>query len=171
MLVLETVFKAIHSLGATAWKDIPGYEQLADHLQNRKFIFELYETEDGALTLCILDQDYELQHIFGNWEGIGKGSVKDALKNLTEDETDYEMWDNDLFEYLQDQYNSLLLSLSEDQLECIDENEYTMEHLRELYHSGYYGDIVADNNGVYFEDLGYNGHIALDIPKYDGEMA
>lgn len=144
-LVLETVFKAIHTLSATAWEDIPGYEEFANQLQNRQFIFELYEDNAGGLYLCILNQDYEFRCAFDEWQYDKDGTLKNALKSLTEDQMAYNAWGNDM---LDDRHALTPL---------------TADDLQRMYKNGDFGVLIADNNGVYLGDMGYAGRQALDI--------
>lgn len=141
-LILEELFKGLHTLDAKEWKDIPGYEQFADHLHDQ-FFFEIYEDNGGALCLCILDHDLSLRRVFDDWEQLGDGCLRDALKRLTEDETDYELWGNDI----------------------LFQDRFTEEDLQEMYKDGRFGDLIADNHGVYLDDLGSAGHSALGIPR------
>lgn len=123
------------------WENIPGYELLAPHLHN--LFFEVYKNDGDEIFVCIFDQEFEFQRVFAFSEGLGELLFKDALEQLVEDKTAYEEWENDM----------LLLG------------NFTIEDLEEKYKNGEYGDLVANNDGVYFDDLGYAGRSSLAIPE------
>lgn len=118
------------------WKDIPNYGTLNNHVPLVRF--EIYEDNGGGLYLCIMASDGErCCRIFENWEYSGDSCLKNALEQLCEDETAYELWDGDL-------------------------SERTGFTEQALYENGL-GELVADNDGVYERRMGYAAHIALEI--------
>lgn len=62
----------------------------------KKTFFEVYGNNSGNLFLTILNEENEPFKIFENWEYGGEGVLFDALMQLMEDPTAYEMWDGDV---------------------------------------------------------------------------
>lgn len=119
----------------TTWKDIPGFEMVANH---RLPTFEVYEDNDGGLYLCILDGGMNCLRIFENWEYGDIGNLKEALEELAQDKTAYELWDGDL---------------------C-DRTGCTASY---LYEDGL-GALIADNDGAYIDSMGIAGRKAFGLP-------
>lgn len=60
--------------------------------------YEVYENNGGAVMLAILNDDLAPVAIFENWEYGPRGILADALQQLAEDPTAWEVWDGDMVE-------------------------------------------------------------------------
>lgn len=105
--------------------------------------YEIYENNGGALLMCILDDSGNCTRIFENWEFGPAGILSDAIRELEDDPTAYNMWDGDLIERLVE-------------VEGMDTTAL------DLYDEGL-GDLVADSTGYRNEYAGYAAKKALNM--------
>ena len=111
--------------------------------------WEAYENNGGGLFLVILDGDKPVR-IFENWEDC-PGILSDAIQQLAENPNAFEEWDGDLMERLS--YSPYKI----DRVITINEVYETL------------GDLIADNDGLYINRMGFNARDAFKIPDDEEE--
>lgn len=118
-------------------------------MENLKW--EAYEDSGGGLYLVILDGDKPV-HIFENWEYCSEpGILSDAVQQLAENPNAFEAWDGDLMERLTDSPYNIV-------------RKYTIEEVYETL-----GDLIADNDGLYINHMGFAARTAFNIPDDEEE--
>lgn len=100
--------------------------------------YEIYEDNGGGLYLCLFDNEDNCIKIFDNWEYDVPGILVEAIGCID----GYFAWDNDMVK-----------RLSEEGIETTAQIEYDKG----------LGVLIADNNGIYGDDMGNAGKRAFNL--------